>query len=523
MSDAPDSLVLHLEGFDGPLDLLLDLARAQKVDLAKISILALVEQYLAVIESARRVRLELAAEWLVMAAWLTWLKSRLLVPAGPDDAEEAGDAASILAARLRDLSAIRTAAAWLGKRPQLGQEVFARGAPEDHTEIDRSRFSLDLSALVRAYLTAVRRGTKAKRYRARALTLWTVQDALRRLGALVGTLPDWTSLEQFLPETLTGPHRAAGGNGLHLAGRAGDGARRRGDAATGPGVWPDSGACRPRRGRGGGMSDLPDPPPDAPAEAAETATPSPETAPVASEAATSPPETAPVASDAAAVPPDEHSVRLAEALVFSSAAPVTQRALRQLLPQGMDADAVIEALRTRYAGSGVELVEVAGGVQFRTAPDLAPLLRKVVEVPRRLPRVAMETLAIIAYHQPVTRPEIEEIRGTALSQQTLDTLLEGNLIAPKGRRESPGRPTLWGTTPQFLAQFGLHDLRDLPRREDLLLEPPQPVKEGGGDRPAESESDAARDGTRLSGAQTTQSPPASSDFPVFPRPAIPAT
>ena len=110
-------------------------------------------------------------------------------------------------------------------------------------------------------------------------------------------------------------------------------------------------------------------------------------------------------------------------------------------------------------------------MQFRTAPDLAPLLRKVVEVPRRLPRVAMETLAIIAYHQPVTRPEIEEIRGTSLSQQTLDALLEANLIAPRGRRESPGRPTLWGTTPQFLAQFGLNDLRELPRREDLLLEP----------------------------------------------------
>ena len=104
----------------------------------------------------------------------------------------------------------------------------------------------------------------------------------------------------------------------------------------------------------------------------------------------------------------------------------------------MDADAVIAALRERYAGRGVELVEIGGGVQFRTAPDLAPLLRKVIEIPRRLPRVAMETLAIIAYHQPVTRPEIEEIRGTSLSQQTLDALLEANLIAPKGRRESPG-------------------------------------------------------------------------------------
>src|ERR1700757_1177715 len=125
-----DSLVLSLEGFEGPLDLLLDLARAQKVDLAKISILALVEQFLAVIEGARRVRLELAADWLVMAAWLTWLKSRLLVPAAAnDDPEDPTLAAEALAERLREMNVVRTLAAWLATRPVLGQDVFARGAP----------------------------------------------------------------------------------------------------------------------------------------------------------------------------------------------------------------------------------------------------------------------------------------------------------------------------------------------------------------------------------------------------------
>src|SRR5580693_2779362 len=158
-----DSLLLTLEGFEGPLDLLLDLARTQKVDLAKISILALVEQYLAVIEGARRVRLELAADWLVMAAWLAWLKSRLLLPEGAD-AEEGEQAAEVLAARLRDLSAMRAGAVWLSGRPQLGREVFARGAPEDNTEIDRSRLALDLGSLVRAYLLAMRRRAGARRY-----------------------------------------------------------------------------------------------------------------------------------------------------------------------------------------------------------------------------------------------------------------------------------------------------------------------------------------------------------------------
>lgn len=195
-------LVLHLDGFEGPLDLLLELAREQKVDLARISVLALVEQFLAVIES---VRLELAAEWLVMAAWLTWLKSRLLVPAGSDDAEEGEEAAGVLTERLRALEAIRTAAAWLNARPVLGQDVFARGAPEDHTEIDRSRLALDLAGLIRAYLGAARRGASNRRYTPKRLTVWTVKEALTRLGAMLGSLPDWTSLERFLPGHLVDP------------------------------------------------------------------------------------------------------------------------------------------------------------------------------------------------------------------------------------------------------------------------------------------------------------------------------
>ena len=172
---------------------------------------------------------------------------------------------------------------------------------------------------------------------------------------------------------------------------------------------------------------------------------------------------------------DDDQLRLAEALVFASADPVPARALQQLLPADADAAAVLATLRDQCASRGVTLVEVAGGWQFRTAADLAPVLRRVVAQPRRLPRAAMETLAIIAYHQPVTRPEIEEMRGTSLSQQTMDALLEAGLIAAGGRREVPGRPTLWGTTPGFLAQFGLRDLRDLPRREDLLVEPPPVV------------------------------------------------
>ena len=205
------------------------------------------------------------------------------------------------------------------------------------------------------------------------------------------------------------------------------------------------------------------------------------------------PDEAPVTETPAPEPFDfEEQVRLAEALIFAATAPTNPRQLTALLDKSCDVEAVIAALRARYAGRGVELAGVAAGWQFRTAPDLAPKLRRVVQVPRRLPRVAMETLAIIAYHQPITRTEIEEIRGAALGQTTLDSLLEADLVTPKGRKESPGRPTLWGTTPQFLAQFGLNDLRELPPRGDLLVEP-MAVHRPAEPQPEPATDDAATD------------------------------
>lgn len=217
----------------------------------------------------------------------------------------------------------------------------------------------------------------------------------------------------------------------------------------------------------------------------------------------------------------EDALRLAEAMVFAAAEPVGLRALAQLLPVGIDPEGVVAALRERYAGRGVELVETAGGLMFRTAPDLAPRLRRVIQTPRRLPRAAMETLAIVAYHQPVTRAEIEQIRGATLAQQTLDSLLELGLIEPRGRKEVPGRPTLWATTAAFLAQFGLAELRDLPRREDLLVEAPPLVAPPDGAAPdgAASEDIAAPDAPQPDSPQPDTPEPPATDTEVSP-PAV---
>jgi segregation and condensation protein A len=235
---APPTLHLRLDGFEGPLDLLLELARAQKVDLARISILALVDQYLAVIESARRVRLELAADWLVMAAWLAWLKSRLLVPQEPDAEADAEALAGALTDRLLELEAMREAARWLGARPQLGHEVFRRGAPEDLRVEDRSGIAAELPALLQAYVAARRRALGKRPYRPKPRRLWTVQEALERLSRVVGQLPSWAVLQRFLPDGLLDPleRRAALAStliaGLEMA--RGGGVELRQDRAFGP-------------------------------------------------------------------------------------------------------------------------------------------------------------------------------------------------------------------------------------------------------------------------------------------------
>ncbi len=191
--------VLHLDGFDGPMDLLLELARAQKVDLARISIGALVEQYLAVVAEARAVRLELAADWLVMAAWLTWLKSRLLLPDDSEAAEEGGEASSLLAERLVALELMQSRAAWLAARPQLGRDVHPRGLPETLLQVDRSGLRLDLPGLLRGWVAVLRRQAAERRYVPPAPARWTVGDALAKLAAMLGRATTWIGFELMLP------------------------------------------------------------------------------------------------------------------------------------------------------------------------------------------------------------------------------------------------------------------------------------------------------------------------------------
>ncbi len=159
-------------------------------------------------------------------------------------------------------------------------------------------------------------------------------------------------------------------------------------------------------------------------------------------------------------------LRLIEALLFAAPEPLSETELALRLGDA-DIPSLLRELAETYAERGVNLVGLAGGWTFRTAPDLAAALRSEREVPRRLSRAAVETLAVIAYHQPVTRAAIEALRGVGLARGTLDRLLESGWVQPRGRRESPGRPLNWVTTPQFLAHFGLESLKELPGVDEL--------------------------------------------------------
>ena len=177
-----------------------------------------------------------------------------------------------------------------------------------------------------------------------------------------------------------------------------------------------------------------------------------------------------VDSEFAAVPDTRERLevmRMAEAIVFASAEPVSERALLSRLPQGVDIETVMHQLQKSYASRGINLARIGSNWAFRTADDLGFLLQCEAVETRKLSRAALETLAIIAYHQPVTRSEIEEIRGVATSKGTLDVLLETNWVRMRGRRRTPGRPVTYGTSDGFLDHFGLEEVRDLPGLDEL--------------------------------------------------------
>lgn len=202
---ASEALVVDVDGFEGPLDLLLHLARTQKVDLARISVLALTEQYLIFIDRARELKLEIAADYLVMAAWLAYLKSKLLIPQKPGEDEQTGDEmAAILQFRLQRLEAMRDAGTRLVNRNRLGRDIFARGMPETVVVDRKNQFEASLYDLLTAYASQRQRNAITS-VQIEQRHVWSLKDARERLVSLVGVTMEWTALDSFLIDYLALP------------------------------------------------------------------------------------------------------------------------------------------------------------------------------------------------------------------------------------------------------------------------------------------------------------------------------
>ena len=354
-----------------------------------ISILALVEQYLAYIAEARALKLEIAADYLVMAAWLAYLKSCLLLPKDAEADPSAEELALRLQLRLQRLDAMREAGARLLGRDRLGRDVFVRGAPEGLRLVRTSAWQVRAVRPVRGLW----RGQGAHRRRrctsSRPRSVMTLEEAIERVGAdaRAGDRMDRArgvpaadhGDPQFRRSALASSFVAA----LELA--------RRGRLE----IAQDEPFAPLQAARGGMMDEF---------------------------------------------------VRAVEATLFASADAAHARRDRRFMPARATSRAALAELAEHYAGRGIELVERGGRWHFQTAPDLAHLLRRTREEPRRLSRAATETLAIIAYHEPVSRAEIEAIRGVQISKGTLDVLMEAGWVRPAGRREGPGRPLLYATT-----------------------------------------------------------------------------
>ena len=465
-SDEP-TLIVDVGGFEGPLDLLLTLARQQKVDLAKISILALANQYLAFVEQARRTRLELAADYLVMAAWLAYLKSRMLLPEPvAPEGMSAADMAKALALRLKRLDAIREAGARLFERPLLGRDVFGRGDPQPIAEIKRPEWSATLYDLLSAYASERQRRALA-RVRFAKRTVWSLADARTLLERMIGATGDWSRLDEYLIAYTLEPemrstalasslaatlelvregamevHQSAAFAPIYLRKRVGERPARPVQARRPETKTRVQGWRRGHERRGALMA-------------------------VFAELRVETFEEDNSEEPDMAIEARPEELRLLEALLFAAAEPLDEKTLGKRLPSDVDVHASLRRLQIEYAPRGVNLVHVGNRWAFRTANDLSWLLTKEAIEPKKLSRAAVETLAIIAYHQPVTRAEIEEIRGVSAAKGTVDVLLETGWIRPRGRRKAPGRPLTYGTTPEFLSHFGLEALGDLPGLDDL--------------------------------------------------------
>ncbi|HHZ72399.1 MAG TPA: SMC-Scp complex subunit ScpB [Gammaproteobacteria bacterium] len=390
----PDALEVILDAFQGPLDLLLYLIRKQNIDILDIPVAEITRQYMEYVELMRRLHLDLAAEYLVMAAMLAEIKSRMLLPRPEVEDEDGEDPRAVLVRRLQEYERFRSAAEQLDSRPRLERDLYVAYARIDDPDPPKIESLVDLDDLVEAMKVAMLSAHRRKHLQLVPETL-SVRDRMGRIMERVRS-GEYVDLKEFFDPD-------EGRMGLVVSFIA--------------------------------VLEL-------------------------------------VRDGVLIIIQNDPGAPILEAALFSAEEPLSIKDLRGMFkpedaPTTDELNAILDQLTSDYHGRGIELVSVANGYRFQTQVQYATALRRLRELrPPRYSRALLETLAIIAYRQPVTRGDVEEIRGVAVSTDIMRVLLERGWVRQRGEREVPGRPVLYGTTTDFLEYFNLKSIQQLPELAD---------------------------------------------------------
>ena len=410
------NLSVDIPNYSGPLEVLLDLAKKQKVDLVNISITKLADQFLKFIKNQKELNLENASEFLLMATWLAYLKSKLLLPDDEEDDFKALEVAEKLKLQLKKLELIRILSDQMLKKKRLGVHIFTRGMKGGIRSINTPVYDVTLYELLKTY-SLIQMQKTFQNISIPKLPVFTTEEGIKQIKNNLDKITDWKHIVELIPKFYID-------NKMNRTGIAGIFAASLELTKEGVvSVFQKQSFDKLLIKKKANIIDFP-------------------TSPTKLE-------------------------RQVEAILFAASEPLDVETIEKRLQTSINLNKVLENLQEIYKKRGINLVCIKSKWSFRTASDLSKLMALQKSTQKKLSKATIETLSIIVYHQPVTRSEIEEIRGVSFASNTLETLLELDWVRPSGRKEVPGKPIQYATTENFLNHFNIQKLSDLPTIEEL--------------------------------------------------------
>ena len=414
-SNLKKSISVDIPNFSGPLEVLLDLAKSQKVDLTEISITKLADQFLFFIKETKNLNLETASEYLLMATWLAYLKSKLLLPEDDDDDFKALEVAEKLKLQLKKLELIRLLSDQMLQRKRIGVNIFYRGMKGGIRSINTPLYDINLYELLKTY-SNLKMQKAFQTINIPKLPVLTTEEGIKHIKLNLDQLNDWKKIEKLIPEYYFKNKKM----------------KRTGFA----GIFA---ACLELTKEG--SVNL-----------------------MQKKINTIKKKKNNIVKFPRNISKIERQV---EAILFAASEPLDIETIEKRIQSSANIQKILDNIKSDYDPRGINLVCIKGKWSFRTAADLSKLMSLQKSTQKKLSRATIETLSIIVYHQPVTRSEIEEIRGVAFATNTLEILLELDWARPAGRKDVPGKPIQYATTENFLNHFNIQKLSDLPTVDEL--------------------------------------------------------